>query len=91
MDANKILNGKFTFKKLPNGSIDKTKVICVFCKCKSVVENEIQLGLIESIWGRFETALLVFTLPYVNLTQDQDAINLLHLCVCWCTVLQVSN
>ena len=31
MDANKILNGKFTFKQLPNGSIDKTKVICVFC------------------------------------------------------------
>ncbi|KAF0041313.1 hypothetical protein F2P81_007211 [Scophthalmus maximus] len=32
MDANKILNGKFTFKKSPNGSIDKTKVICVFCR-----------------------------------------------------------
>jgi len=34
MDANMILNGKFTFKKLPNGSIDKTKVICVFCRCE---------------------------------------------------------
>ncbi|KAF0039251.1 hypothetical protein F2P81_007486 [Scophthalmus maximus] len=34
MDANKILNAKFTFKKLPNGSIDKTKVICVFCCCE---------------------------------------------------------
>lgn len=34
MDANKILNGKFTFKKLPNGSIDKTKVICVLCRCE---------------------------------------------------------
>ena len=34
MDANKILNGKFTCKKLPNGSIDETKVICVFCRCE---------------------------------------------------------
>ncbi|XP_040208642.1 E3 SUMO-protein ligase ZBED1-like isoform X2 [Rana temporaria] len=34
MDSNKILNGKFTFKKLPNGSIDKTKVICGFCGCE---------------------------------------------------------
>ena len=32
MDANKILNGKFAFKQLPNGFIDKTKVICVFCR-----------------------------------------------------------
>ena len=34
MDADKILNEKFTFKKLTNGSIDKTKVICVFCSCE---------------------------------------------------------
>ncbi|XP_038149644.1 E3 SUMO-protein ligase ZBED1-like [Cyprinodon tularosa] len=34
MDADSILNGKFSFKKLPNGSIDKTKVICVFCRCE---------------------------------------------------------
>ena len=34
MDANKILNGTFTLKKLPNGSIDKTKEIFVFCRCE---------------------------------------------------------
>ncbi|KAF0036493.1 hypothetical protein F2P81_011805 [Scophthalmus maximus] len=34
MDANKILNGGFTFKKLPNGSIDKSEMICVFCRCE---------------------------------------------------------
>jgi len=34
MDANKILNGKFTLKKLPNSSIDETKVFCVFCRCE---------------------------------------------------------
>ncbi|XP_077065477.1 E3 SUMO-protein ligase ZBED1-like [Siphateles boraxobius] len=34
MDANTLLNGKFTYKKLPNGSIDKTKVICVYCRCE---------------------------------------------------------
>lgn len=34
MDTNKLMNGKFTFKKLPDGSIDKTKVICVFCGCE---------------------------------------------------------
>ena len=34
MDANTILNGKFTLKKLPTGYINKTKVICVFCRCE---------------------------------------------------------
>ena len=34
MDANKILDGTFTLKKLPNGSIDKIKVILVFCRCE---------------------------------------------------------
>ena len=32
--AGKILNGTFTFKELPNGAIDKTKVVCVFCRCE---------------------------------------------------------
>ena len=34
MADNTILNGKFTYKKLPNGSVDKTKVICIFCSCE---------------------------------------------------------
>lgn len=34
MEGNKILNGKFSFKKLQDGSVDKTKVICVYCKCE---------------------------------------------------------
>lgn len=34
MDTNTILNGKFSFKKLPNGSTDKTKVICAYCNCE---------------------------------------------------------
>ncbi len=34
MDTEKgLLNGKFSFKVLPNGSLDKTKVICIYCKC----------------------------------------------------------
>lgn len=27
-----LLNGKFTFKKMPDGSLDKTKVICMYCR-----------------------------------------------------------
>lgn len=30
-DVDSMLNGKFTFRKLPNGGIDKSKVICVYC------------------------------------------------------------
>ncbi len=48
---------------------------------KSVVKRELQRALIESHWGRFETAPLIFTLPYVIVTL-QDDINLLQLCVC---------
>ena len=33
-NVNAILNGKFTFKKLPNGGIDRTKVICSYCQCE---------------------------------------------------------
>lgn len=29
-----ILGGKFTFKKLPDGSVDKSKVICTLCKAQ---------------------------------------------------------
>ena len=35
MDKEKgILNGKFTFKALPDGSVDKPKVICSYCQCE---------------------------------------------------------
>ena len=26
------MNGKFTFKTLPDGSVDRAKVICVYCR-----------------------------------------------------------
>jgi len=29
-----ILNGKFSFKALPDGSVDQTKVICNYCRCE---------------------------------------------------------
>nr|XP_054591163.1 E3 SUMO-protein ligase ZBED1-like [Nothobranchius furzeri] len=31
---NGLLNGKFPFKTLPDGTTDKTKVICVYCRCE---------------------------------------------------------
>ncbi len=35
MDKEKgILNGKFSFKALPDGLLDKTKVICIYCRCE---------------------------------------------------------
>lgn len=34
MDANKLLNGKFSYKTLPDGSVDKTKVIRRYCRCE---------------------------------------------------------
>lgn len=30
----RILNGKFNFKAMPDGSLDKTKVICIYCRCE---------------------------------------------------------
>ena len=27
-----LMNGKFTFKTLPDGSVDRTKVICTYCR-----------------------------------------------------------
>lgn len=30
--SNTILNGKFSFKDLPDGSVDRTKVICIYCR-----------------------------------------------------------
>ncbi len=29
-----LLNGKFSFKALPDGSLDKIKVICIYCWCE---------------------------------------------------------
>ncbi len=29
-----ILNGKFSYKALPDGSLDRTKVICIYCRCE---------------------------------------------------------
>lgn len=26
-----VLNGKFRYKKLPDGSLEKTKVVCIYC------------------------------------------------------------
>ena len=34
MDAKGVLNGKFTYKVLGDGGIDRTKVICVYCKAE---------------------------------------------------------
>ncbi len=35
MDKEKgLLNGKFSFKVLTDGSLVKTKVICIYCKCE---------------------------------------------------------
>ena len=34
MDKNTILNGKFSYKALPDGSLDRTKVICVSCRAE---------------------------------------------------------
>ncbi|KAL3983475.1 transcription elongation factor SPT4 [Sarotherodon galilaeus] len=35
MDKEKgLLNGKFHFKAMPDGSLDKTKVICIYCRCE---------------------------------------------------------
>ncbi|KAL4008846.1 hypothetical protein ACER0C_002698 [Sarotherodon galilaeus] len=35
MDKEKgLLNGKFNFKAMPDGSLDKTKVICIYCRCE---------------------------------------------------------
>lgn len=31
-----LLQGKFVFKKLPNGNLDKTKVVCTLCKAELV-------------------------------------------------------
>lgn len=31
-DKDGVLGGKFHFKKLPEGSLEKTKVICTVCK-----------------------------------------------------------
>lgn len=28
------MNGKFTFKAMPDGAVDKTKVICTYCRCE---------------------------------------------------------
>ena len=32
MDKKYILNGKFSYKVLPDGSLDRTKVICIYCR-----------------------------------------------------------
>uniref|UniRef100_A0A1A8DLX9 BED-type domain-containing protein n=1 Tax=Nothobranchius kadleci TaxID=1051664 RepID=A0A1A8DLX9_NOTKA len=36
MDALGLLQGKFIFKKLPNGNLDKTKVVCTLCNSEFV-------------------------------------------------------
>ncbi len=44
MDTEKGLsNGKFSFKVLPDGSVDKTKVICIYCKCKRARSKKLRL------------------------------------------------
>ena len=32
-----LLNGKFIFKTLPDGSLDRTKVICRYCQLNCVI------------------------------------------------------
>jgi len=32
--GNGVLNGNFTFKILPDGSLDKSKVKCRYCRCE---------------------------------------------------------
>ena len=29
-----LLNGKFSFKALPHGSLNKNKFICIYCQCE---------------------------------------------------------
>ena len=45
MDNEKVLlNGKFTFKALPDGSLDKTKVIFMYCRPPEYFESQIPLA-----------------------------------------------
>lgn len=36
MDVRGLLQGKFVFKKLPDGNLDKTKAVCTLCKAELV-------------------------------------------------------
>ena len=38
-----LLKGKFIFKKLPNGNLDKTKVVCTLCNAELVSRSSSSL------------------------------------------------